>query len=71
MRSKKLVNSNGETTYIVLEKEGGSYNAFSPREAAEAIVALQLQLWTGTPKSKHFIGVNELWVYLNEEVISS
>jgi len=60
MRSKKLVNSQGETVSIVLEKESGAYNAFTPREAAEAIVALKLQLWTGTPRSKQFIGVNKL-----------
>ena len=49
---KKLQN-NGKTKCIVLHKDSGAYNVFTPREAAQAIVELSKMLWTGIPLTKN------------------
>ena len=49
---KKLQN-NGKTKCIVLHKDSGAYNVFTPREAAQAIVVLQTLLWEGLPLTKN------------------
>ena len=54
MKSKKILNNNGSTKQIILEKESGAYNAFTPREAAQAINELKSQLWSGMPLDKGF-----------------
>jgi len=54
MKSRKRLNSDGTTRCIILEKESGSFNAFTPREAAEAINELKAQLWSGVPFDNQF-----------------
>ena len=54
MESRKRLNDDGTTKCIILYKESGSYSAFSPREAAEAINELKAQLWSGLPLDNQF-----------------
>ena len=54
MNSRKLLNGDGSTKSIVLQKESGAFNSFTPREAAEAISELKAQLWNGKPFDNQF-----------------
>ena len=54
MKSKKILNDNGTTKQIILARESGSFNAFTPREAAQAINELKSQLWSGMPLDRQF-----------------
>ena len=49
----KKLNHNGTTKCIVLHKDSGAHNVFTPREAAEAIVILKQLLWEGMPLTKN------------------
>ena len=53
MKAVKKLNHNGTTKCIVLHKDSGAYNVFTPREAAQAIVVLQTLLWEGMPLTKN------------------
>ena len=53
MKVVKKLNHNGTTKCIVLHKDSGAYNVFTPRKAAQAIVALSKMLWSGMPLHKH------------------
>ena len=53
MKCVKKLNHDGTTKCIVLHKEGGAYNVFTPREAAQAIVELSKMLWSGMPLTKN------------------
>ena len=59
MKSRKLLNSDGTTRSIVIEKDSGAFNAFTPREAAEMILELQAQLWSGVPFDSQFYEVRK------------
>lgn len=52
MKAVKKLNDNGTTKCIVLHKDSGAYNVFTPREAAQAIVILKQLLWEGMPLNK-------------------
>ena len=54
MKSRKQIDSNGKTTHIILQKNSGAYNVFTPREAAQAIIELKNQLWNGIPQDREF-----------------
>ena len=54
MKSKKMLNEDGATKRIVLEKDG-AYMAFTPKQAAMAINELRAQLWRGNPLMEGFI----------------
>jgi len=54
MKSRKLLNPDGTTRSIVVEKDSGAFNAFTPREAAEIINELKAQLWNGMPLDNQF-----------------
>lgn len=54
MQSKKQIDSTGKTTHIILKKDSGAYNVFTPREAAQAINELKRQLWSGIPQTREF-----------------
>lgn len=53
MKAVKKLNGNGTTKCIVLHKDSGAYNVFTPREAAQAIVELSKMLWSGIPLTKN------------------
>ena len=53
MKGIKKLQDNGTTKCIVLHKDGGAYNVFTPREAAQAIVILKQLLWEGMPLTKN------------------
>ena len=54
MKSRKILNGDGSTKQIILAKDSGAYNAFTPREAVQAINELKSQLWSGMPLDSQF-----------------
>jgi hypothetical protein len=53
VKAIKKLNGDGITKCIVLHKDSGAYNIFTPREAAQAIIALSKILWIGIPLHKN------------------
>lgn len=53
MKSKKVLNPDGTTKYIILESNG-VYKTFTAKEAALAINELKAQLWSGVPLGSGF-----------------